>query len=537
MGQIITFDEALRRGIRPDERTSRNAQALKTCTNLRATQFGLKDFVDVTQPITDTYLVDTLSITKTWPFPQLFRGNGITLLCDEDTIYEVTETGSGTWTAAEITTYNFSATPPTWPSVKVITAGGPWHFVDFYSSWMLFNGSCVVFKTGFSTKVFVQDSVTINTGCAFKEGRAIYGGFDSTDFFNADWQAFFAANDTNAPDDVLAAMNYAAGADNNWVWWSTIGGGDLYWLFSHDLMVYKSFDTSSPDSGYDADNPYIFDLWRQNQMGARPMPWQGDVYKVLDMAEAVIVYGEDGVAALLPHSDPVATMGLQQIKNMGAGVGCASRGAAGGGLQGHMFVDSYGELWLINPDLTAERLGHKEIFSNMLGNDIVVSYDPSLREFYIADGTECYVRSEVGLTKGPQMPTNVSFAQGASMGIILDPAETDVVTLSTNPFDGGVRGVKEITEVRLATTDTDTTGWTVAIDYRFNKGGLDGAGSWEQSATVTCDDRGVARVKVSGIEFRVVLTNPDRTKCDLERFEIEVRVDGKKTLRKWVDAT
>ena len=56
------------------------------------------------------------------------------------------------------------------------------------------------------------------------------------------------------------------------------------------------------------------------------------------------------------------------------------------------------------------------------------------------------------------------------------------------------------------------------------------------STAVASDERGIARVKVSGVEFRVLLTHADRTKCDLERIEVELRREGKRSVRKWLDA-
>jgi hypothetical protein len=514
MGQILTFDEALRVGLRPESYVPRNSQFLDDCSNKRPTPFGLKSFNSINQPFTADYLTNTLSITKTWPFPQIFRGRELTLLVDETAVYTATEVDNGTWTAVQITTYDYysPATP------KAITAGGPWHFMDFGPTWMLFNGVCQVVKTPHHANTFVQDTVTITTGCDFKEGRALMGGFDSSDFVISDWETFLDAEDANAPDELVALIDNSVGAGSNWVWWSTIGGGDLLWLFDKDLMMNASVG-GTPDMGYSSDYPYIFDLLRRNECGLRPMPFQGTVLFQKPIGDSYIVYGDQGVGAMTAFSSPVSTMGYRDIVGLGR-VGIASRSAAGGDDTTHVFVDESGELWMIESDLTSRRLGFSEFLSPMLDNDIIVSYDPHMQEFHIADGTLSCILNRSGFAKGRQMPTTVSFAQGGIVGITTDIGEPDAVEIITHEFDGGIRGIKELIRVRLATTDTDATGWKVAVDYRFDKGA-----AWARTAFVTTEPSGIAEVTASGEEFRIVLTHTDETDADLERIEAEFAVN------------
>jgi hypothetical protein len=83
----------------------------------------------------------------------------------------------------------------------------------------------------------------------------------------------------------------------------------------------------------------------------------------------------------------------------------------------------------------------------------------------------------------------------------------------------------------VACTDTDADGWQVALDYRFGKGD-----SWTRMTAVAADSRGIARVKCSGTEFRVVLTHDNRDAVDLERIEVEMVGEGRRSIRKWIDA-
>lgn len=659
---VVSLNDAIRAGLRKESFESVNAQSLYECQNLRPTPFGLRPHVTLNQPFTDAYITTTLSETKAWPYPQIFIGRGVSLLCYDDAIYTLTETGT-TWTATPITTYDFTL----WESTKAIpTSGGPWHFMDFFGTWMLFKNGATVFKTAYSTKTFVQTSVTIRTGLNFFDGRAMYGGFNGSDVYSmADWRTLLATYQGYGSDVIESYLTaLSAGPTNNWVWWSTIGTGDLMWPFSLDIMTHGSprevlyntgfgsdshwsvtgnwavgsgklnataaitnttqsyanqtnklvvgttyrvtftisgysaggvrillgslgssdyytsnglktvdilcNDTGNPDfyiaanpssaftgsidnisctpleDGYDADDPMWLDLLGRNESGFAPMPWQGDVSRILQLEDMAVVYGttsatykQGGIIGLQPVSLPTsATFGLRPIPGLGSGVCLAGRDAVGGGEHVHALIDEGGELWVITSD-GAIRLGFSEFFSGMTGSDIVINFDNHRREFHISDGTDGYVLSKDGaLSMSPQMPTTVHFSQGGLVGVLYDASEPDAVQISTTVIDSTVAGaprgtILDVMAVEIVTTDIDTTGWTVYVDYRYKN-----SKTWTRSAGVSVDERGVARMSVSGVECRIVLTHPDRTKTSgIDALYVTTATDGKLATRHWLDAS
>ena len=176
---------------------------------------------------------------------------------------------------------------------------------------MLFNGASTVFHTshdkmfGMTDKVFVQDDVWIETGCEYK-GRALLAGFDNTKFWNIQWQHFFES----------WAGKYDLGLDldlafqDNMVWWSTIGGGDLLWLFYPYLHM---TGINSIEDAYTMEKPLIFDYLKRNECGFMPMNWQGRVRHLIPFRDVVMGYGDNGVSALRSVVDPQPTMGLVDI--------------------------------------------------------------------------------------------------------------------------------------------------------------------------------------------------------------------------------
>ena len=636
-------NESLKNGLKPDSRVPNGSQTLDVCDYLRPTVFGLKDFIDITQPMTDSYITSTLGETILFPHPQLFRGAGITLLCFIDAIYEVDES---TWTATEITFYTAAQFDSANPAAGTITSGGAWHFVDYHSTWVLFNGVSTIWNTAHLDKPIVTSDVTINTGCDLK-GRMFMGGFDPTDFYAlADWPTYWEGFDSNVPEQISQALRtMSTGAGSNWAWWSTIGGGDMLWLVSLPFMTdavnpqnmvsnggftgaatgwtlgtgfaYSantivattatanlsqasgsliqvlsntvSFDVTFTVSSYSVgtltpfiggvsgtavsangtytqtivsasdiasliftgagftgviDNvyvtptdstaytsalPYWQDLWGRNEMGMCPLPWQGTILHQRRLGDTVICYGDGGITALVPHSSPVSTMAPMDLHGIGRDIGIASRSAVGGGKDEHVFVDASGELWKVGTDLVATRLGYGYIFADFLGNPIVISHDGQRGEYYISGYTgsvyESYVLTSTGLGKAPWVPTSVNYTDGGLVGILPGATAAGVEIITTRFGSPDRRSVDQITAVSLTTVDTDATGWSVVVEYRFNKND-----SFVSAPAVVCDKRGVAVVNVSGLEFRIKCTNPDRTKCDLDAIDVDMMSGGKRNL-------
>ncbi len=517
---MMVFDTALQTGLRRDARNPRNTQALVECANLLPSPYGLKKFVAedgsayIYDPMTPAKL-GWVSMTKSWPFPQLMRLNAITLLMDSQKIYEFDEyQGVNYWMP--------TGYPLQEPLISNVPLGGTWHAADFYDRVFLFNGAAVVYQD-YDNGVVTwknQSDVTINTGCAHKEGRLFYGGFDPADFYTSvGWDTYLEelAENSGMAEYLDLSVN---GPGPNWVWWSSIGGGDVLWLF--------------PSSGLDlakegrlAGQGRIIwaEMAHKNQSGLRPMPFRGFVQQMLPMGANVVVYGQDGVAALVSASSPAPTYGLYKFPELGTRLGTFSRDAAAGGDVGQFFIDEGGTAWMIGPDLRVEKIGYQEYFSQ-LGNNTVVRYDDIRREFWISDGVESYVLTQTGLSKAPWCVFSLSGWGGKPVGVIQETASPEAITIVTEAFDGGERGIWEVETVRLAATDTDRT-WEVAIDWRMDK-----AEAWSRTDPVTADERGIARLSVSGLEFRVVLTHEDRTKTDLERIEVELRGEGRRSIKR-----
>ncbi len=479
----VSLSSAIQRGLRQDSREGNTGAAFETCYGVKPTPFGLReqetmvDFVDTI----DGSAYDSLSISKAHPFPQVFKGKEVTILADESAIYLFS---SDAGPRAPIRLRKGGPTPEilealgrgepvpgTGPSgifeflrlydifdleeeeTAGITSGGPWQFVDFHSTWFLLNGETVVMKTPRSIKTFAQSAVRMNTACSFR-GRMIFGGIDQTYWFHGEddsrgWLEKWG-------NLVATGTGFGAELANpavNWVGWSTIGGSDLLHVYRPDLALTTPSLYPELSEVYSESDPYLAHLMKRGEAGFIPMPWQGEVMVVKELAKRVIVYGEDGVSALFPVADPIPTFGLEE--NVLA-EGIMDRGAVGGDDREHIFIDKEGVLWRLSESDGIERLGYEEHFSLFADNYITISLDPTMREYYITgtdDGTvRTFLLNRNGLTESKKLVISALRHEG-QLSTVFTNQTTPSESFQTKTFplsvpDGSVRTLSKI-HIRL----------------------------------------------------------------------------------------
>lgn len=383
----------LANGLRPSPRLGVNVPYLQDCMNMKPTVEGLVPYEKVQTPFAAGPAID-------FPFPQLFKGKGVTLLANKTTIFTVTE--GAPWTVSgDILT------------VGAIVAGGPWHFLDLFDSWLLFNGSSTVYCSniheleGGAAAIVGTAAPLVQTGC-YLNGRAFMGGFVAggavagSIFNHASWTALVTSWNADLPGSMV---DIVPDIGQNFVMWSSIGGGDALWIFR------PAWSTTIRTAG-----PRIFEHLKKNELGWMPMPWQGKVLAMKPLGNAVIVYGEDGISALIQTLEPIPTFGLKHLLD----IGVVGRGAVGGTSREHVFIDGANYLWKIGTDLVPKRLNYQEFFTSMTAAKIVVSHDQEDDEYYISDGIYSRILTSKGLGIMNQVITSIVVAEGALLGVEKD---------------------------------------------------------------------------------------------------------------------
>lgn len=490
--------DPLRRGLYASDRPMRNGSELSVVNFLRPTPEGLKDYWPVVQPSFEDNLGAPIAITVNWPHPQIIRGEAQSFLAEQTTVRYAQEVPGDAWVLTSC--------------ASGVDLGGPWHFMDFGTTWMLFNGVAVVYKTPSLNDAVLNEAVTIRTGCAFKRGLAVFGGFDPTDYWAAGWQTYFESFADYAPSALADLFDESVGLGQNWVSWGQIGGGDLLMLFDPDTY------TAAPE--------LMNRILQRNEAGALPMPWRGLVQRILPLGEHCIVYGSDGVSGLLRVSQPIPTFGVRKVANLPEKVGVAGRGAAFGNLERHIFVDESGYLWHVNGQLQAEKLGYRDFLAPMLGNEIVISYDEHQDEFWIGDGETAYVLTRSGLGKAPVIPTTVSFYDGGSVGILVDeiddPLTGSFITVET---DLGTRAYKHFSGVMMRCTGIAFA--RIRVHYRYEKDE-----AWRQSRWVRFNKNGYAYLTVSAVEFKLEIDGElEAQAAHIEELSVRYQKEDRRYVR------
>ena len=511
----FSIKSQLTRGLRLDSRGDRGLNLLTECKNLKPIKidddnFSLVPYELVSDPFKSGEFA-AKSITIAFPFPQVFRGKEVTLLADDTKIYTVDESD---WSLTLITTYNaFDRSA----ILALDSTGGPWQFIDMGDTWFLINTKNIVWQsnthalTNEPNQVYVNKTNLINAG-VYHRGRIVTGGFNSSNFWNNDWLDIFTKWKAGLSTQIDLPTT---DIDSNWVLWSSIGGGDFpLWLFYPDRAFLGNIRGTS-ETGYTWSKTMIMDMIIKNQFGFMPLPWQGDVYVIKPLGKELIVYGSNGISALTPIQDPVPTYGLRNISS----VGIMGRGAVGGDVKQHVFLDNNGFLWRMTGQ-EPSRLGYREFFTGFSANTII-SFDNRDEEFYISDETNSYLLTPRGLGEAKERVTSLVDKVGVLSGVIEDSGDSESQVVTDTIDFGSIATIQAVHLPMVASADVD-----VAIDYRY-----DYSSSFVRSPFIRVNNQGVAFMLVSASQVRIVIKSSDYSNMDLDEIEYTVQFADKRFRR------
>jgi len=232
-----------------------------------------------------------------------------------------------------------------------------------------------------------------------------------------------------------------------------------------------------------------------NEAGYRRCPYGGTVLNVRRIGDFVIGYSSKGVTRMSPVSAPSTTFGFDELSD----IGLINQGAINGDINRHVYV---GEDYILREvalhgqltqQYTVADLGYKDYMEELSGEDIIVTYDPSKKDFYIGNSTKTYLLSPYGLTEVKQHPSAVWRSNGESC-MIPDTIDSHKHYLCTEIFDMGYKGLKTVFGI-----ETD------AMPIVSGEAGIDWAHdliTWFTDHYKPLNNVGIASPIVSGNLFR-----------------------------------
>ena len=265
--------------------------------------------------------------------------------------------------------------------------------------------------------------------------------------------------------------------------------------------------------------------------GYRVMPWgdykSGMVYKIRRLGDVAMVYGDGGMAALVPAVDPVTTFGLKEMR----GAGIASFYHMAGDEQVHLFLDNRDDLWMIGQDLKPQKLGYREWMQDLTNANIVISYVPSKKRFYIADGTQCFVLTEYGMYETHQIPSCVGdYRNSVLAGFFVDSADYEA-RVTSGVLDFGLRCIKTLAEVEISGDyyDGSDTPLKTSTYYRYDHKDS----GFTQTSWINFNDTGFAMPIVSAPEMKISVKADDyrNSTLNLDSLTARLKVSDKRGIR------
>ena len=226
---------------------------------------------------------------------------------------------------------------------------------------------------------------------------------------------------------------------------------------------------------------------RKNTAGYRRDPYGGEVYHVRRLRDHVVVYSSQGITRMYPVGKPSATFGFKELHD----TGLVNRGAMGGGLNEHVFVDSDYFVWKVEEN-QINKLGYQEYMEELDAGDVVVNYNADKGDYYISDGVTTFLLSPKGLSRHTE-EVSAAWFDRSLYGL---PASTEDVKpyIVSDVIDMGYRGQKTIFSVEVSGDEAE-----VAIDYRYKT-----SEDFQRTNFVPTNNEGVVSIIAAGIEFRVV---------------------------------
>lgn len=489
----------------------------------------------------DANLLYIKGISFEYPFPQVFIGKNIGLLCTKDNIFLI---DLNSWNSLYLMEfYDFDNTLVK----KSITPGGIWHFIDMGDTWFLVNGVDTVFMSGKDVmlgntqKAYIKTGMPFNTGSYYK-GRVVFGGLDYSKFWSSNWQTMWDSWVTKVIDTgininrTIEGSSYQMPVGKNWIWWSMIGAGDVQMLFDRSY-AYSGYT----EDGYDKDNPIIFDLMKRNEQGFTQLPTPGDVYCLKELGDYLIAYTTTGIFALRHTAIEIgSTLALITIPEL-EHVGLLSQGAVNGNKEHHVFIDRSGFLWEIRSDLSVIQHGYREYLNPMIGLDpmIYFSANPTrldgYGEFYIASLGTNYKLVKQGLLSTTQEFSSAHYIEGATIGICTDFSDAQETEFATDVIDFGNTGIKRIMSINIfgegLTLGPKRVNFYAAIDYRFTQSQEFTTSSWKKF-----NPMGAVFFPISGIEFRIRIKSDDYRRTKISRITVNYQ-EGDRRFKRGLDVS
>ena len=272
--------------------------------------------------------------------------------------------------------------------------------------------------------------------------------------------------------------------------------------------------------------------------GFAKMPWnsfnQAKVYKVKRIGNVVRVYGDRGIADLVPTGiENGVSFGLRELPGVGPGI--ASGNSIAGDNRVHAFIDTNYDFWIGNEE-GVKKLGYRKHLNALTNDRIMMCYDDVKKRFYISDDTYGFVFNEHGLYSTHECLTSVGRFNEILCGFKNDTSDTNIKLTST-PTDFGQQGMKSTEAIEFGVNYVTTSDHEL---YFKIYGKYDHKEDFILLAdAVQLNERGIVTKKMTAREFKFYLYGDYEAGAEfnLDSIRAKIKFSDKRNIRGRVNVT
>lgn len=499
------FNDHLQAGLPREGRVPVNAVFMEYMHNAKSMGVGSVFPEKITAPSSETLA---------HPFPQFVRGERGDFIFKQDGIkYRAGRSGS----FSNLSVFR-SDSPVT---ALTVNASASWQFVSFEKLWFASNSNQFIFKIP-TYPSFVTGVSTLHVGALGKHGRRLLLGDVSTVsgtnwFTSSRWQHVMKMWRNFQPKAALGheLMTW----DPSWTVYLEPGGGADDIPYHIGLAMLGVFG----DAQFDDWLSFIDTYLESGEIGLIPSRVNSAVLAIKELGGGsdtapprLISYGRDGVVELKPN-------GYRYEEEVISEVGIASRNSVGGGLDGHVAVDSQYHLLVVPAGGEATTINHSTALTPGEGaGEYIVSYDELFGDYWITEGTKAWVYN--GAFSGPIDICPTGLVRDSSAGLLgygLDQAEASYPwEIRFVPVNMGVIDFKKITTMMFEAVGL--TDIEMRVDARFA-----GDGAWFNGPWLPAFRNNFSTASKAGVELRVSFRGTTTLADPARLSSLEVRYVGK----------
>ena len=510
----LEFREAFKNGLRPFSDTPAGASFLKACYNMKPTARGL------VVPDVPSWLTTNVTQTSSYPFPQVWRSLKYSYIAQVESsvpkLYEMTHVSD--------------------PAINATIASGTIGKMEN-------DGSTTHSLTGtFDTQfdivqydemnLLVNNKVMISNSALFSGWRGLLksgSGVTASSMTQVDTRVFFAlaASSSSAMttgiwpevltewrtvtrqvwgEDVTLLQGNANKGDN-WIMWSTLGGGDIDLPFALEMSLLSGYKQTELKTA-------ILDAVRNKQIGFIKVP-SSEIRKIMALGDRVMVYSDNHVGFIAPEGDEYRYQELAQV-------GLMSRAVGGSDLE-HIFLEQGKGLWRLSAsNFQPFYLGFQEYLSGL--TNPVVSYHRSEDDYYISDASNGFILTRTGLGKTKYRLLSVYDSSTQPLAGSWDTTTATDIDIVTHDLDMKRRAHKTLQTVEVGLSGL--TGTKVGVEYRYSK-----ADSFTRTTTILLNTEGVAFPVITAPDLRLVITGTPGSNAHLDYASIDWKSPDRRPIR------